>query len=59
MPEQPPDPRHYEMKVPPEPEQATLKKRDSENQVTDPDKNASKSREEDDVIESHDAKPKQ
>lgn len=26
MPEQPRDPRHYEMKVPPEPDQATLKK---------------------------------
>ena len=29
MPEQPRDPRHYEMKIPPEPDQATLKKEES------------------------------
>jgi hypothetical protein len=28
MPEQPRDPLHYEMKIPPEPDQATLKKED-------------------------------
>lgn len=35
MPEQPPDPHHYEMKVPPEPEYATLKKHESEKSPAD------------------------
>ena len=35
MPEQPPDPRHYEMKVPPEPEHATLKKDQREKPPAD------------------------
>ena len=35
MPSQPPDPRHYEMKIPPEPDQATLKKDESERPPAD------------------------
>ena len=35
MPEQPRDPRHYEMKSPPEPEHATLKHKDSERPADD------------------------
>jgi hypothetical protein len=38
MPEQPRDPRHYEMKIPPEPDQATLKKEDLKKPLEDENK---------------------
>lgn len=36
MPEQPGDPRHYDMKIPPEPDEATLKKEESKKPANDP-----------------------
>jgi hypothetical protein len=41
MPEQPRDPRHYEMRIPPEPDQATLKKGDLKKPVEDENKDDS------------------
>ena len=35
MPEQPRDPLHYDMKIPPEPDQTTLKKQESQKPPAD------------------------
>lgn len=40
MPEQPRDPRHYDMKIPPEPDEATLKKEESKKPANDPNRDA-------------------
>jgi len=55
MPSQPPDPRHYEMKIPPEPDQATLKKDQSEKHpADDEDRDASNTAKDNNVVRGDD-----
>ena len=58
MPEQPPDPRHYQMKIPPEPEYATLKRRESENGASGTNESATETTKRSNVVGIDEAKPK-
>lgn len=55
MPEHPRDPRHYEMKIPPEPEDATLKKEEQQRPPADDEnRDASNSARDTNVVRSDD-----